>query len=164
MSTLRVGARAPNFELPSLDSGSIRLDNVLQSCPLTLVTFFKTSCPTCHYAWPFYERLYRAYGKYGLAMIAISQHSAEKTGAYRNQYGATFPHLIDDDLTVSRLYDPEFVPTGFLIDRSGRVLDSFSSWDRDRFVQVGNEIARRLNAEPVVLVREEDNALPFKGG
>src|SRR5581483_7095938 len=122
---LQAGERAPSFTLSDVQGKPIPVDP--SAAPLTLVVIFKTTCPTCHYAWQYYERLYRAYAPAGLQMVGVSQHDAARTRAYQREYGATFPHLTDEAFRVSREYDPAFVPTAFLIDSKGTVLQTLES-------------------------------------
>ncbi len=159
MATLNVGATAPTFALDALDGSRYTLDH-----RLTLAIFFKTTCPTCQYAWPYYERLHRAYEGAGLQVLGISQHDPEKTRRYATQYGATFPHLIDTRLDVARQYDPEFVPTSFLIDSDRRILEALASWNSARLNQLSSQIATLLQVPPQEIVRPADNAIPFKPG
>ncbi len=77
MAALRVGAKAPEFELKTLDDGKFALSQELGSGPVVLA-FFKVSCPTCQYALPFLERLYVAYAKNGVTLVGISQNETLK--------------------------------------------------------------------------------------
>ncbi len=156
MSMLQVSDRAPDFTLCDVDEKTHAL-NANQS-PLTLAIFFKTSCPTCHYAWPFYQRLHEAYADAGLRVLAISQHDAERTRAYRDQYHATFPHLLDEGFPVSQVYDPAFVPTGFLIDAHGDIIETFESWNSKRLNEFSERVARRLGVASQMIVTAQDNA------
>jgi peroxiredoxin len=157
--TLHVGDVAPKFSLRAIDGQTYSLNH-----ELTLAIFFKTSCPTCQLAWRYYERLHRAYQANGLHLWGISQHNREKTQKYAAKYGATFPHLIDDNLKVSREYDPEFVPTGFLIDADGKIVETFTSWNRARLNQLSEQIASRLNVSPQEMIQPEENVVAFKPG
>jgi len=159
MSTLQSGERAPHFVLQGLDGTQHSLDG-----KLTLAIFFKTSCPTCQLAWQFYERLHRAYQANGLQVWGISQHDGSKTKKFAEKHGATFPQLLDDELKVSREYDPEFVPTGFLIDANGKIVEMFASWNRERLNQLSERIAARLNVPPQDIIKPEDNVVTFKPG
>jgi peroxiredoxin len=62
MAALTTGAKAPEFELKTLDGKRVSLGKELSRGALVLA-FFKVSCPTCQYAFPFLERLHRAYGR-----------------------------------------------------------------------------------------------------
>lgn len=159
---LQVGAPAPNFVLSDPEGNPHPIGNT--DAPLTLAIFFKTSCPTCQYAWGFYERLHQAYTNRGLRVLGISQHDAQKTSAYRARYNATFPHLLDTGFSASRAYDPAFVPTGFLIDGRKVIIETFESWDRDKLNNLSRRIAETLGVRTEAIVTPEDNVLANKMG
>ena len=76
MAALTVGAKAPEFELKTLDGKKFSLSDELARGPV-VAAFFKVSCPTCQYALPFLERLYKAYAKNGVTLVGISQNDAK---------------------------------------------------------------------------------------
>ena len=156
---LLIGGRAPAFELTSING-----ERYLLSEKLTLAIFFKTTCPTCQYAWPYYERFYRAYGSSGLEVWGISQHDCERTREYALTYGATFPHLVDEDWKVSRQYDPEFVPTVFLIDKQKKILETFVSWNVSEFKGLSSTIASLLRVPPQEIIKPKEDVVIFKPG
>ena len=53
---LSVGGKAPDFVLPTLSGIEVSLGEMTRSGPV-LLAFFKISCPTCQYTFPFLERL-----------------------------------------------------------------------------------------------------------
>lgn len=159
---LQVSEHAPDFVLPDVEGNSQALDAAASA--LTLAIFFKTSCPTCQYAWEFYERLHKTYARAGLRVLGISQHNAEKTMQFRAQYDATFPHLIDTEFTASRMYDPSFVPTGFLIDRQGTIVETFESWNSRKLNNLSRHIAKTLGTAEQEIVTPQDNAVENKIG
>jgi peroxiredoxin len=61
MATLKAGTLAPDFTLPTMDGKKFSLSEALARGPV-LAAFFKVSCPTCQYAFPFLERIYKSYG------------------------------------------------------------------------------------------------------
>jgi peroxiredoxin len=61
MAALASGAKAPDFELKTLDGKRVSLSEKLSRGAVVLA-FFKVSCPTCQYAFPFLDRLEKAYG------------------------------------------------------------------------------------------------------
>lgn len=156
---LGVGDLAPDFELCAPNGERYSLDG-----RLTLAIFFKTSCPTCQYAWPFYERLYRAYKGASLEVWGISQHGVEKTRQYAAKYNATFPHLVDEDWRVSRRFNPEFVPTGFLIGNRKEIVRTFVSWNRAELEQISKMIASLLRIPSKEIIQREEDVVIFKPG
>ncbi len=156
---LTVGERAPEFELKALDGKRYALND-----RLTLIIFFKTNCPTCQYAWPFYERLETAYKQAGLQVWGISQHNKDKTRQFATEYHANFPLLIDADLKASRQYGPDFVPTGFLVDARRTILATFASWNKEQFIELAQQIAIHLQVAPQPLIAPTENVIAFKPG
>ncbi len=156
---LSIGDKAPNINIKALDGQVHGLGP-----GLTLAIFFKTTCPTCQYAWPFYERLYRAYHEAGLDLLGISQHDLDQTRSYAAQYGSTFPLLVDEGYKVSKAFAPDFVPTGFLIDSHRNIVGAFASWNKQQYELLGQDIAGRLGAAPKTLILPGEEVVGFKPG
>ena len=76
MAALPAGTKAPDFTLPDVssgkDGGSFSLQAALQNGPV-LAAFFKVSCPTCQYTFPFLERIHQAHGDTRITIVGISQ-------------------------------------------------------------------------------------------
>ncbi len=94
MTHIVAGNMAPGFSLKSLDGKEYSLDTQMQRGPV-FVAFFKISCPVCQFTFPFLERLYKRYGGEGMTFLGVSQDDARATKKFRQEYGLTFPVLID---------------------------------------------------------------------
>jgi len=162
MATLEIDQTAPEFSLRGTDDKQYTLNQ--HGARLTLAVFFKTTCPTCMLAFPYIEKIQRAYSAAGAAVWGVSQHDRARSAEFAREYGATFPILIDADWRVSRQYDPAFVPTLFLIDPSGQILDSVVSFDKAGLNRVSQTMATRLNVAGVVIAPEQDGNPPFQPG
>src|SRR6266567_5288561 len=129
MAALATGTMAPEFELKTLDGKQFSLSNALARGPVVLA-FFKVSCPTCQYAFPFYERLHKAYPVKGISLVGISQNDAQETAAFLKDFGITFPVLLDDmrSYTVSNAYKLTNVPTIFWIAQDRKIEISSVGW------------------------------------
>ncbi len=140
MAALTSGTKAPDFTLPTIDGGKFSLSEELARGPVVLA-FFKVSCPVCQFAFPFLQRIFKAYASKNVTIVGISQNGRQDTAAFLQEFGVTFPVLLDDPNTypVSNAYGLTNVPTMFL-DRSG--------W-RDRNFQrrLGEERNRRDQCE-----------------
>src|ERR1700733_16179637 len=114
MAALTMGTKAPDFELTAMDGKRFSLQEALAHSPVVLA-FFKVSCPTCQYAFPFLERLHQAYGQKNISLFGVSQNSAKETAAFNQEFGVTFPTLLDDpdSYPVSNAYGLTNVPTIF---------------------------------------------------
>ena len=69
MVTLTAGKTAPDFSLKTLDGKDFSLKSALAQGPVVLA-FFKVSCPTCQYAFPYFERLFQSYKNKGATLLA----------------------------------------------------------------------------------------------
>ena len=74
MTALAAGTKAPEVELKTMDGEKFSLQAELAHRPVVLI-FFKTSCPTCQYALPMFERLHKAYGQKNVRLLGVSQHA-----------------------------------------------------------------------------------------
>src|SRR5947208_8084565 len=98
MAALNPGTTAPDFALPTMDGKRFSLPEALSRGPV-VAAFFKISCPICQYAFPFLERIYKAYGKKNVSIIGISQNDKKDTAGFLREFGITFAILLDDTNT-----------------------------------------------------------------
>jgi peroxiredoxin len=142
MAALEAGVQAPQFELPAMDGSGFSLENALKRGPV-LAVFFKISCPVCQYAFPYFERLYKAYGGGKVTMVAVSQNDKRETAEFMKRYGITFPVLLDDtrSFPASNAYGLTNVPTAFWIAEDGEIEISSVGWARKDIEEIGQKAA-----------------------
>jgi peroxiredoxin len=162
VAILEIDQTAPGFSLRGIDDKIYALNQ--HDARLTLVVFFKTTCPTCMLAFPYIEKIQRAYRDAGLAVWGIAQDAREPSAEFARAYGATFAILTDADLRVARVYDPEFVPTTFLIDRAGKIIERVIAFNKIELNRVAKVIAEKLNAPVALTAPDNDGNPPFKPG
>ena len=165
MAALAVGAKAPEFELKSLDGKPFALNNELANGPVVLA-FFKVSCPTCQYAFPFFERLFKAYGQAKVKLIGVSQNDVKDTAAFINQFDVTFPVLLDDTKSypVSNAYGLTNVPTVFWIAQDGEIEISSVGWVKSDFEAISRKMAEAGKIAPAVMFRPGEDVRDFRAG
>jgi peroxiredoxin len=165
MAALTVGTKAPEFELKTLDGRRFVLRDELAQGPVVLA-FFKVSCPTCQYAFPFLERLERAYGRKGVRIIGVSQNDATETAAFTKEFGITFPVVLDDTdkYPVSNAYGLTNVPSIFWIAQDGEIEVSSVGWVKAEFEEVGRKMAESANTAPAVLFKPGEDVRDFRAG
>src|SRR6266436_7291 len=165
MAALTVGTKAPDFELKAMDGKRFVLREELARGPVALA-FFKASCPTCQYAFPFLERLERAYGHAGVRIIGVSQNDPKQTAAFTKEFGVTFPILLDDTDTypVSNAYGLTNVPTVFWIGTSGKIEISSVGWSRKDYEAIGARMAEARSIPPALLIQAQEKIDDFRFG
>jgi peroxiredoxin len=165
MSALATGAQAPQFELNGLDGKRFSLSDELGRGPVVVV-FFKVSCPTCQYALPFYERLFKAYGRQGVSLVGISQNEAKETAAFSKEFGITFPVLLDDTSSyiVSNAYGLTNVPTIFRVAQDREIEISSVGWLKADFEEINRKMAEAGKIAPAVMFKPGEEIRDFRAG
>ncbi len=165
MAALSTGAKAPEFELKILDGKPFSLGDELARGPVVLV-FFKVSCPTCQYALPFFERLYKAYGRNGVTLVGISQNATKDTAAFNKEFGVTFPVLLDDtnSYPVSNAYGLTNVPTIFWIGQDSEIEVSSVGWLKADFEEINRRMAEAGKSAPAVVFKPGEDVRDFRAG
>src|SRR5262249_42383823 len=140
---LQSGSSAPLFSLPRLDGGDWRL----QRGKSALLVFFEPDCPTCRLAIPYLNRLAQAPdGK--AEIVGISQDGEASTRELIVRAPVEFPVVMDRDLNVSREYDPQAVPTLFLIDAGGKIARTSVAFDKAGLNAIAAEMCAAIWLEP----------------
>lgn len=165
MTALATGKKAPDFSLKTIDGKRFSLSEELSRGPVVLA-FFKVSCPTCQYAFPFLERLYKAYGNNGVRIIGVSQNDAKETVAFLNEFGVTFPILLDEigKYPVSNAYGLTNVPTVFWIAQDGDIEISSVGWVKADFEQINHRLAEARKAAAAPIFRPGEDIRDFRAG
>jgi len=165
MTALATGKKAPAFDLKTLDGKPFSLGDELGHGPIVLA-FFKVSCPTCQYAFPFLERLYRAYANKGVTLVGISQNDGKETTAFAREFGVTFPILLDDThrYPVSNAYGLTNVPTLFWIAPDGEIEVSSVGWVKADFEQINRKMAESGKTTPAMVFKPGEDIRDFRAG
>ncbi|MGA7379938.1 MAG: TlpA disulfide reductase family protein [Terriglobales bacterium] len=165
MAALTVGTSAPDFSLPTMDGTLFSLRDALARGPV-LAAFFKISCPVCQFAFPFLERIYRAYGNRKITMVGISQNEKKDTAAFIKEYGVTFPVLLDDmnSYPVSNAYGLTNVPSLFWIASDGQIEVSSVGWLRKEIDEINRRAGEASSEKPRAVFRPGENVPEFRAG
>ena len=127
MTTLAAGATAPDFTLPGMDGKQFSLREALTRGPVVLA-FFKVSCPVCQMTFPFLQRIHAAGA---VRIFGVSQNDAADTREFNQDFGVTFPTLLDSEdagFPVSNDYGIASVPTIFVVEPGGRITNVIEGW------------------------------------
>ena len=163
-SPLPAGAAAPPFSLVSLSGEKLSLSDALQFGPLLLV-FFKISCPTCQFTFPFLQRIYARYGSSRFTFWAVSQNDAQDTQAFLEKYAATFPALLDDPgYPVSNSYGITNVPTMFLVLPDGKIQMSSVGFSKTDLEKIAAEAAQAGEKKAASIFAANENVPAYKPG
>lgn len=118
-----VGQPAPDFELKNLAGETIRLSD-FKGRPV-LVNFWATWCAPCRAEAPELQRAAVEY-KDKLVIIGVNMTTNDtpaQVPAFVEEYGLTFPIVLDETGEVSQTYQVIGLPTSIFIDQAGLIKD-----------------------------------------
>jgi peroxiredoxin len=168
MAALPAGTKAPDFSLPALSSsgdGKFSLQDALKQGPV-LAAFFKVSCPTCQYTFPYLERLHQAQGVKKITIVGISQNNASDTAAFLKEYGVTFPTLLDNPngYPVSNAYGLTNVPSIFVIGQDGKIEITSVGWVKPEIEDINRKLATAQQMQPPPIFKAGEDVRDFRAG
>jgi len=116
---------APDFTLKDLDGRPFSLSDTKGK--VVILDFWATWCPPCRMEIPHFESLYREYGNRGLVVIGISldRGDASAVRSFAEDNGISYPIVIGDQETTILYGGIRGIPTTFVIDRKGRIVEKF---------------------------------------
>ena len=165
MAAISAGVRAPEINLSFLDGSKFVLREALKRGPV-VAAFLKVGCPVCQMAFPYVERLFKAYGKSGkLTLVGISQDNAADTQAFNREFGVSFPVLPDaKGYPVSNAYGLTNVPTIFLIAPDGEIELTLVSWSKPEMENLNRRLAEISGVKAAELFHKGERVAEFKPG
>ena len=164
MTKVAPGAMVPGFTLAAANGGQHSLAEALQKGPVALA-FFKVSCPVCQYTWPFLERIHSAYGNDKVTLWGISQDDPRDTKEYAEEYGSTFPLLVDDDsYTVSNAFGITNVPTVILVTPDGKATAAEHGFSKRTLEKVSSQFAAQTGKPAAQIFKPSEHVPDYKPG
>ena len=116
----REGFLAPDFTLDTLDGTKATLSELRGR--IVLINLWATWCPPCRAEMPALENAYKQYKDSGVVVLGLNvtnQDSEKDIPPFVDEFGLTFPILLDRDGSVSALYQLKGLPTTYFVNREG---------------------------------------------
>lgn len=124
---LKIGDKAPGFQLPDLNGNLIGLSNF--EGKYILLDFWSSNCNPCTLELPNMLKNYQAYRDRGFEIISISfdkkREDWENATKQYNMIWSTVSDLKGGNGDVIMTYNVFFMPTYFLIGPDGIIIDKF---------------------------------------
>lgn len=111
-----------DFTLENLEGEPVRLSD--SAGEIRLLDFWATWCAPCREEIPMLNELQATYGDRGLRILAISDEDAEVIRDFVEKYEVSYLNLVGTE-DVSEEYQVLGLPTAYLVDGEGRIIDSF---------------------------------------
>jgi peroxiredoxin len=117
-------SKAPEFSLKDLSGRSVVFSSFRGK--VVLLNFWATWCPPCLAEMPSFRKIYGEMKSRGLEVIAVStDRSVNDARGFADKKGLDFTILMDEGRLVTKLYKVFSLPTTFLIDRNGVIVEKF---------------------------------------
>jgi peroxiredoxin len=116
----REGFLAPDFTLDTLQGEAVKLSDLRGK--IVVLNFWTTWCPPCRAETPALETSYGSYKEADVIILGVNltnEDSLQEVEAFVQEFGLTYPILLDRDGTVGLLYQLNGLPTTFFINREG---------------------------------------------
>jgi len=116
---------------------------------VVLLTVWATWCGPCRLEMPSIQAAYDRFGDDGLKIVAVSidadPNYRVKVEEFRQEFGLTFPMLLDPANEITRTLNTIGVPENFVLDRRGRIVKRIvgaSNWDSEANRAMFEELLR----------------------
>ena len=134
--TLRIEASesgdfAPNFSLPDLLKDNVTHSLEERKKSLVYVDFWASWCAPCRLSMPALEKLYREFSVDGFYVLAINVDAIREDAIdFLKDFPVSYSVLADPEGKVSQLYSVMGMPSGYLINRKGKIIHSHIGFRR----------------------------------
>ncbi len=130
-----------------------------------LYGFFKTTCPTCELAWPYFDRVSKLAEGGRLSVLGVSQDDPPATASFCQSLGVSLRTLYDPEpWPASARLGLESVPSFLLVGENGVLEDFAAGFQRHKMEEYAG-LAARLSGRPVAaLFLPGENVPAWKPG
>ncbi len=115
-----VAGRAPDFTLPRFDGGELRLSDLRGNA--VFLNFWASWCPPCRAEARTLEAAWQKYRDQDVVFVGVNIQDEEPAArAFLEEFGITYPNVVDRGHRVAIDYGIWGIPETFFIDREGRI-------------------------------------------
>jgi len=137
-----VAALSPGNALPALSLTDGRGGAAAPPAGETLYGFFKTTCPTCELAWPYFDRIGLAARGGKLLVVAVSQDDPEATDRFNRRLGVQLITVFDPEPWAgSAALGLDTVPTFVRVGADGTVRGTLVGFQKQKMQDLAAEAA-----------------------
>jgi peroxiredoxin len=120
---VKINSPAPDFTLPTLEGREISLSSLKGK--VVILTFWAIWCQVCREEMPVLDSLYKQCRNRGLEVVGVNidREPATCIQDFVRERGISYPILLDRERKAMKVYRAHFLPTTFVLNRAGVVVD-----------------------------------------
>ncbi len=129
------GHPAPDFTLQNLAGETVQLSD-FKGQPV-IINFWATWCGPCRIEMPHLEAAYNEHLDDGLVILAVNltaRDNVEDIPAFRDEFGLTFPIILDETGDVATTYKLIGQPASVFVDKNGVTHEVWSGPINEAFI------------------------------
>lgn len=139
------GNRAHDFTLSDINGKKITLSEMKDK--VVMIEFWATWCPPCRQSIPDLNTIYEKYKDRGFVLLAISldkgSDAQSNVMSFMKEYPIAYTVLLDNGET-GRKYGVNSIPTSFIIDKNGRIVNKHIGYSPNSANAISQEIEALL--------------------
>lgn len=109
------------------------------------VDFWASWCVPCRLSFPALDQLHKKYRAQGFEVVAVNQDTATADiTRFLARHPVGFTLVADSDNSVARAYQVKAMPSGYLIDRKGKVRFVHRGFRSDSASEIDRQISQLL--------------------
>lgn len=138
MSGLKIGSKAPDFELKTLTGDTVKLSDLKGK--KVMLNFWATWCPPCKAEMPAMEQFSKESGE-DVVILAVNIDPHLDVKKFVDENGITFPIPLDEEDKVNEIYQILSIPTTYFIDTKGNIGNKYiGAMELEAMKQYTNEL------------------------
>ena len=115
-----LAGKTPDFTLPRIGGGDLTLSATAGH--VRIIDFWATWCGPCQMMTPIYVDLYNRFHAQGLDIVGVALDNQDAVSRFVSAHQIPYPILLGDAPTVREFGGIRGIPTAFVLDRQGRVV------------------------------------------
>ncbi len=116
---------APELTLSDLKGTPVNISEYRQK--IVMINNWATWCPPCKAEMPTLLKYYKAHAEQGFILFGIDAGDPqEEVSKFIDDYGLTFPILLDPDTKTLTAFHNDSLPSSYVIDHDGNVVLAWS--------------------------------------
>lgn len=138
------GDRFESFTLSDTNGQSVALDSVIADNKYVWINFWASWCGPCRREMPIMTEVYNKFKQRGFSIVAVNVgEETETVKKYLSEHPVPFTVLLDSQRRISSRFNIESLPTSFLIDSTGVVMETGIGIQNNWEYLIANELGAR---------------------